>query len=61
MRNWMLKPMKEKARSKRVVPAFATETEEAEWWYKNLQKMAQDFVEAARKGGAETPHERGTA
>jgi predicted DNA binding CopG/RHH family protein len=41
--------MRAKAR-KRVVPAFASEAAEAEWWYKNRQKIAKDVVEAARKG-----------
>lgn len=35
---------------KRIVPAFATEAEEADWWYKNRKKLDKDLVDAARAG-----------
>jgi len=42
-----------KTKKKRIVPAFATEAEEAEWWYKNRHKLSKDFEEAVRSGEAE--------
>jgi len=30
-------------KTKRIVPTFATEAEEAEWWYKNRTPMAGSF------------------
>jgi len=36
--------------NKRVLPNFATEDEEAEWWYANREKISDDFEEAARNG-----------
>lgn len=41
--------MKE-SRKKRIIPAFATEVQEAEWWYKNRKALDKDFVKAARSG-----------
>ena len=38
------------AKKKRIVPAFATEAQEAAWWYKNRKKLDRDLVEAARAG-----------
>ncbi len=38
------------ARKKRIVPAFASEAQEAAWWYKNRKKLDRDLVEAARAG-----------
>ena len=35
---------------KRKIPAFATETEEANWWYQNRRRLDRAFAEAARKG-----------
>ncbi len=35
---------------KRVIPAFASETEEAEWWYKNRRRLDADFQKAAKQG-----------
>ena len=35
---------------KRVVPAFATEAEEADWWYKNRNQHGKQLL-AAVKGG----------
>ena len=38
-----------KARSrKRIIPTFATEVEEANWWYKNRKKLDADLRKAAR-------------
>src|SRR5258708_12772181 len=37
-------------KQKRVIPAFKSETEEAEWWYKNRSRVDKDFVEAAKSG-----------
>jgi hypothetical protein len=33
-----------------IVPKFATETEEADWWYANRDLVEQNFVAAAREG-----------
>jgi predicted DNA binding CopG/RHH family protein len=41
--------MKEK-KGKQRVPAFATEAEEADWWYKNRKKLDRRLMEAARSG-----------
>ena len=38
------------ARKTRIVPAFATEAQEAAWWYKNRAKLDRDLLEAARTG-----------
>lgn len=38
------------ARKKRIVPAFPTEVQEADWWYKNRKKLDKDLVTAARAG-----------
>ena len=38
------------ARKKRIVPAFPTEAQEADWWYKNRKQLDKDFVEAALSG-----------
>ena len=37
-------------KQKRVIPAFKSEAEEAEWWYKNRATLDKDLVEAAKKG-----------
>jgi len=34
----------------KIVPAFATEAEEAEWWYKNRKMLDKDLLEAAKTG-----------
>jgi len=34
----------------RVVPAFQSEAEEAEWWHKNRARLDGDLLEAAKKG-----------
>ncbi len=36
--------------NKPVVPAFATEAEEAEWWYRNRNKLDKEMSEAVRAG-----------
>ncbi|HEV2687686.1 MAG TPA: CopG family antitoxin [Bryobacteraceae bacterium] len=33
---------------KRVIPAFNSEAEEADWWYRNRARLDKDFVEAAK-------------
>jgi len=33
-----------------VVPKFATEAEEADWWYKNRKAHSEEFLAAARRG-----------
>jgi predicted DNA binding CopG/RHH family protein len=37
-----------------VVPKFATEVEEAEYWHRNRQLHAKQFLAAARNGKAKT-------
>jgi predicted DNA binding CopG/RHH family protein len=37
---------------KRVVPAFATEREEAEWWYKNRNIHGKQLLAAVKNGEA---------
>ena len=34
----------------RKIPVFATEAEEAQWWYDHREELAQDFVDAAKAG-----------
>jgi len=38
---------------KRVIPASATEAEEAEWWYKNRNKHAKQLLAAVKSGDAQ--------
>ena len=38
---------------KRVIPVFATEAEEAEWWYKNRNKHGKQLLAAVKKGEAQ--------
>jgi predicted DNA binding CopG/RHH family protein len=38
---------------KRVVPPFATETEEAEWWYKNRNIHGKQLLAAVKNGEAQ--------
>jgi predicted DNA binding CopG/RHH family protein len=40
-------------RPKRVIPAFATEAEEAEWWYKNRNTHGKQLRAAVNKGEAD--------
>jgi predicted DNA binding CopG/RHH family protein len=37
-------------KQKRALPAFKSEAEEAEWWYKNRARLDRDLVDAAKKG-----------
>ena len=37
-------------KQKRLLPAFKSEAEEAEWWYKNRAGLDKDLVDAAKKG-----------
>jgi len=39
-----------KTTTKRVVPKFATEAEEAKWWDQNRDMVSRDFREAGLKG-----------
>jgi predicted DNA binding CopG/RHH family protein len=41
------------ARPKRGIPAFATEAEEAEWWYKNRNIHGKQLLAAVKKGDAQ--------
>ena len=36
--------------NRRMVPRFKTEKEEADWWYRNRDKIAEDLEQAAHKG-----------
>ena len=45
-------------RKKRVVPKFATEAQEADWWYKNRRKLDKDLVEAAHAGELKVLHRK---
>ena len=38
---------------KRVLPAFANEAEEAEWWYQNRNVHGQQMLTAGKNGGAQ--------
>ena len=38
---------------KRVIPAFATEAEEADWWYKNRNKHGKQLLAAVQSGAAQ--------
>jgi hypothetical protein len=39
--------------AKRVVPVFATEAEEAEWWYRNRNIHGRQLLAAVKSGGAQ--------
>jgi predicted DNA binding CopG/RHH family protein len=47
----MKKQLEEQA--KRAIPAFATEAEEAEWWYKNRNIHGKQLVAAVKNGEAQ--------
>jgi transcription elongation GreA/GreB family factor len=34
----------------RKIPKFATEAEEARWWYDHRDEIAQDIIDASRAG-----------
>jgi hypothetical protein len=38
-------------KQKLAIPAFKSEAEEAEWWYKNRALLDKDLVRAAKKDG----------
>jgi len=42
-----------KKQTKRVVPAFATEAEEADWWYENRKIHDKQFRAALKSGEAQ--------
>jgi predicted DNA binding CopG/RHH family protein len=37
-----------------IVPKFATEAEEADWWFKNRKAHSEEFLKAARRGEVQT-------
>jgi hypothetical protein len=39
--------------TKRVVPAFATEAEEAAWWFENRNQHRKELVAAMKSGEAQ--------
>lgn len=41
------------AQPKRVVPAFATEVEEAEWWYRNRNIHGEQLLTSVKNGEAQ--------
>ena len=41
-----------KKQTKRIVPTFATEAEEAAWWYKNRNAHGKELLAAVRTGKA---------
>lgn len=40
-------------KTKRIVPMFATEVEEAEWWYKNRNIHGKELLAAVKSGEAQ--------
>ncbi len=44
-----MKKQREK-KTKRVMPVFATEAEEAAWWYENRRQHGKETLEAVRSG-----------
>jgi predicted DNA binding CopG/RHH family protein len=42
-----------KKQIKPIVPTFATEAEEAEWWFKNRNLHSQQLLSAAKAGGVQ--------
>jgi len=47
----MKKPIKKQ--TKRIVPTFATEAEEAQWWYKNRDAHGKELLAAVKSGEAQ--------
>jgi predicted DNA binding CopG/RHH family protein len=43
-----------KKQPKRVIPAFASEAEEADWWYKNREVHGRQLLAAVNSGDART-------
>ncbi len=35
---------------KRIIPKFASEAEEADWWYDHREEIAADMLAAVREG-----------
>jgi predicted DNA binding CopG/RHH family protein len=42
-----------KKQTKRIVPVFPTEAEEAEWWYKNRKIHDKQLLDAVKSGEAQ--------
>jgi len=40
-------------KTKRIVPAFATEAEEAAWWYENRNQHGEELLAAVKSGEAQ--------
>ncbi|NUN00441.1 MAG: hypothetical protein HUU41_04955 [Bryobacteraceae bacterium] len=40
-------------KTKRVMPAFATEAEEAAWWYENRKQHGKELLAAVKSGEAQ--------
>ena len=40
-------------KTKRIVPTFATEAEEAEWWYRNRNVHGKQLLAAVKSGEAQ--------
>jgi predicted DNA binding CopG/RHH family protein len=49
----MKKQAKQQTSKRVVVPKFATEAEEAAWWYKNRDAISKDFHAAVKRGEAQ--------
>jgi len=37
-------------KQKRLIPAFKSKAEEAEWWFKNRARLDRDFARVAKQG-----------
>ena len=42
-----------KKQTKRIVPRFATEAEEADWWYRNREVHGKELLAAVKSGEAQ--------
>jgi hypothetical protein len=42
-----------KKQTRRIVPRFATEAEEADWWYQNREVHGKELLAAVRSGEAQ--------
>lgn len=42
-----------KKETKRIVPRFATEAEEADWWYRNREVHGKELLAAVKSGEAQ--------
>ena len=40
-------------KQKRAIPAFKSESEESDWWYKNRAGLDKDLVDSAKRGKLE--------